>query len=118
MVRRCRIVEPLDQVSQTYECRRGQGGRRRQLVTAVDADLFASRVADRDELRAELGIDGVCFLYVGRLAREKGVDVLLRAFELVGPHPPIAKLDQLAADDLACLRDVVGAARSRAPDCT
>jgi len=47
---------------------------------AVDAALFASRVVDRDALRAELGIDRCCFLYVGRLAPEKGVDVLLKAF--------------------------------------
>jgi len=48
---------------------------------AVDAALFASRVADRDALRTELGVHGCCFLYVGRLAPEKGVDVLLRAFD-------------------------------------
>lgn len=48
---------------------------------AVDAELFASRVGDRDALRSELGINGCCFLYVGRLAPEKGVDVLLRAFD-------------------------------------
>jgi glycosyltransferase involved in cell wall biosynthesis len=47
---------------------------------AVDATLFASRVAERDALRAELGVEGCCFLYVGRLAAEKGVDVLLQAF--------------------------------------
>lgn len=46
---------------------------------AVDGGLFASRLADRDAVRAERGIDGVCVLYVGRLAPEKGVDVLLRA---------------------------------------
>ena len=46
---------------------------------AVDGALFASRAADRDALRNELGLEGCCFLYVGRLAREKGVDVLLSA---------------------------------------
>jgi len=46
---------------------------------AVDGALFASRVADRDALRAEFGLEGCCFLYVGRLAPEKGVDVLLDA---------------------------------------
>jgi len=39
---------------------------------AVDNELFASGVA-RDD------VDGVCILYVGRLAKEKGVGVLLRA---------------------------------------
>ena len=48
---------------------------------AVDGALFASRVADRDALRAELGLEGCCFLYVGRLAPEKGVDVLLSALD-------------------------------------
>jgi glycosyltransferase involved in cell wall biosynthesis len=47
---------------------------------AVDATLFASRVGDRDALRTELAIAGCCFLYVGRLAPEKGVDVLMSAF--------------------------------------
>jgi glycosyltransferase involved in cell wall biosynthesis len=47
---------------------------------AVDNTLFASRVSEREQLRAELGLDGCVFLYVGRLAPEKGVDVLLRAF--------------------------------------
>lgn len=39
---------------------------------AVDNVLFSSGIARSD-------VDGVCILYVGRLAREKGVDVLLRA---------------------------------------
>ena len=39
---------------------------------AVDNALFSSGAAMP-------GIDGVCILYVGRLAKEKGVDVLLRA---------------------------------------
>lgn len=47
---------------------------------AVDTELFASRRADRERLRSELGLEGCVFLYVGRLAPEKGVDVLLRAF--------------------------------------
>lgn len=46
---------------------------------AVDGELFASRVGDREALRDELGIDGCCVLYVGRLAPEKGIDVLLEA---------------------------------------
>lgn len=39
---------------------------------AVDNELFASGVASS-------GVEGVCVLYVGRLAKEKGVDVLLGA---------------------------------------
>jgi glycosyltransferase involved in cell wall biosynthesis len=70
---------------------------------AVDGALYASRLADRDALRAELGIEGCCFLFVGRLAPEKGVDVLLRAFadvdgELVvaGTGPEDERLRRLA----------------------
>ena len=46
---------------------------------AVDMELFASKVPERERLRAELGLERPCVLYVGRLAREKGVDVLLEA---------------------------------------
>jgi glycosyltransferase involved in cell wall biosynthesis len=46
---------------------------------AVDGTLFASRVSERERLRADLRLDGVCVLYAGRLAHEKGVDVLLAA---------------------------------------
>jgi glycosyltransferase involved in cell wall biosynthesis len=70
---------------------------------AVDNALFASRVGDREALRAELGLEGCCFLYVGRLAPEKGVNVLLRAFEgidgelaLAGAGPEEGRLRALA----------------------
>jgi glycosyltransferase involved in cell wall biosynthesis len=48
---------------------------------AADLDLFATETAraDRDTLRARLGLTGTTFLCVGRLAPEKGVDLLLRA---------------------------------------
>jgi glycosyltransferase involved in cell wall biosynthesis len=53
---------------------------------AVDAGRFGVRVAERERLRvrAALGVrdEQVLVLYVGRLAREKGVEVLLRAWEL------------------------------------
>ena len=49
---------------------------------AVDFGVFAERVeaerADRAALRERLGLDGCVFLYVGRLEREKGLDVLRR----------------------------------------
>jgi glycosyltransferase involved in cell wall biosynthesis len=70
---------------------------------AVDVALFASRLGDREALRSELGIQGCCFLYVGRLAAEKGVDVLLRAFAgidgelvLAGAGPEESRLRALA----------------------
>lgn len=46
---------------------------------AVDTALFASRLADRAALRAERGLDRTCVLAVGRLAPEKGIDVLVEA---------------------------------------
>jgi glycosyltransferase involved in cell wall biosynthesis len=46
---------------------------------AVDAELFASRVGERERLRLELGLERACVLYVGRLAPEKGVDLLVEA---------------------------------------
>jgi glycosyltransferase involved in cell wall biosynthesis len=46
---------------------------------AVDVGLFASRAGDREQLRAEAGLARACVLYVGRLAPEKGVDVLVHA---------------------------------------
>ena len=50
---------------------------------AVDASIFAAAVdaarADRSGLRAKLDLSGCVVLCVGRLDREKGVDVLLSA---------------------------------------
>jgi glycosyltransferase involved in cell wall biosynthesis len=46
---------------------------------AVDVGLFASQTGERERLREELRLERPCVLYVGRLAPEKGVDVLLEA---------------------------------------
>ncbi len=60
-------------------------GARRVVVApnAVDLSLFREAVraarSDREALRERLGLEGCCFLAVGRLAPEKGFDVLLRA---------------------------------------
>ena len=66
---------------------------------AVDAGLFASRAGDRERLRAELRLERVCVLYVGRLAPEKGVDLLVQAARgldadvvLAGSGPEEARL--------------------------
>jgi glycosyltransferase involved in cell wall biosynthesis len=70
---------------------------------AVDATLFASRLHERDAVRAELAVDGCCFLYVGRLAPEKGVGILLSALDgvdaelvVIGIGPEAQRLRALA----------------------
>ncbi len=61
---------------------------------AVDGALFASRVTDRSP-------EGFSVLYVGRLSPEKGVDVLLKAFDgdlvIAGSGPDEARLRALAS---------------------
>jgi glycosyltransferase involved in cell wall biosynthesis len=72
---------------------------------AVDAGVFAARGAERERLRSELGVTGFCVLSVGRLAPEKGVDVLLRAAAglpdahvvVVGSGPEEERLRALAS---------------------
>lgn len=51
----------------------------------VDVDTFAPREEEDSQLHYELGIpkETVLLLYVGRLAREKNVQVLLKAFDLL-----------------------------------
>jgi glycosyltransferase involved in cell wall biosynthesis len=58
----------------------------------VDADRFRPDQADREEIRTRHGIEPDCFLvgYVGRLAPEKRVDLLIRgfaAFRTDSPRP-------------------------------
>jgi glycosyltransferase involved in cell wall biosynthesis len=70
---------------------------------AIDLDVFGRRSENRAELRAKLGLDGVTFLCVSRLSPEKGVDVLVRAFEgvpgelaVVGDGPDRERVAALA----------------------
>jgi glycosyltransferase involved in cell wall biosynthesis len=78
---------------------RSLGVRRVEVApNAVDADVFGAAAVDRSA-RASC-----TFLYVGRLDREKGLDVLLRAFEevpgrlvVVGGGPDEARLRALAS---------------------
>lgn len=66
---------------------------------AVDTEIFNSAAHDRQ------GRKGCTFLYVGRLDPEKGLDILLRAFErvpgklvLVGSGAQESRLQSLASD--------------------
>src|SRR5205823_10534889 len=81
---------------------------------AVDLGVFGRQVAAarerRDELRAKLGLDGVTFLCVSRLSPEKGVDVLVRAFDgvpgelvLVGDGPDRERVASLAGPSVRLL---------------
>ena len=82
------------------------GARVVEAPNAVDGALFASRRGERDDLRRTLGLDGCVLLVVGRLAAEKGVDLLLRAAAgidgvqvvVAGTGPEEARLRALAPD--------------------
>src|SRR5207248_1203710 len=59
------------------------GHRIEHAPNAVDTTIFGDAVSrardERERLRSELGLTRCTLLYVGRLDREKGVDVLLKA---------------------------------------
>jgi len=89
---------------------------------AVDLTVFEEGVARerarREELRAELQLEGCTFLCVSRLSPEKGVDVLVRAFDgvpgelvLVGDGPDRERVAGLARQRVRLLgrieRDVL-----------
>jgi glycosyltransferase involved in cell wall biosynthesis len=88
---------------------RYRGGRDAVFVApqAVEPELFARPVApdEIDAWRAEAGLpEGPLVLYVGRLAPEKGVDVLLRAWRRIGAEASLCligdgALDRVAAQD-------------------
>jgi glycosyltransferase involved in cell wall biosynthesis len=77
---------------------------------AVDLRVFGERTERRAELRAKLGLDRVTFLCVSRLSPEKGVDVLVRAFDgvtgelvLVGEGPDRERVAALARPNVRLL---------------
>lgn len=66
---------------------------RRQQVAVINGgvDLHLFRPRDRAEARTALGLDGEVALFVGRMDRVKGLDILLRAVALL-KHRPRLKL--------------------------
>jgi glycosyltransferase involved in cell wall biosynthesis len=90
-------------------------GRTPILPHAVDVEFYreASAAArnSRDETRQQLGLCGVTFLYVGRLWRGKGIDVLLRAFGDVqrGAPAPVSLMVAGDGPDEAWMREEVTA---------
>ena len=98
------------------------GARRERIAVApnaVDLSLFEEGVARererRDELRAERGLSSCTFLCVSRLSPEKGVDVLVRAFEgvpgelvLVGDGPDRDRVAAVAREHVRLLGRIDG----------
>jgi glycosyltransferase involved in cell wall biosynthesis len=77
---------------------------------AIDLGIFGERTERRAEIRAQLGLDRVTFLCVSRLSPEKGVDVLVRAFDgvpgelaLVGDGPDRERVAALAGPNVRLL---------------
>jgi glycosyltransferase involved in cell wall biosynthesis len=81
----------------------------------VDVAAFAGGARDRE--RARLGLDGFAILYMGRLSREKGADLLLAALPdgatllIAGDGPERATLERAAGERVRFLGEVRGAAR-------
>jgi mannosylfructose-phosphate synthase len=57
-----------------------------------DNRFFPVSEASRQGIRHEMGYEGAVIASIGRLARNKGFDLLVRAFSLVAPRLPDAKL--------------------------
>jgi 1,2-diacylglycerol 3-alpha-glucosyltransferase len=85
----------------------------------VDPELIAridEQHGRRDELRRDLGLDGCCFLSVSRLSPEKGVGILVAAFEgvpgtlvVAGDGPERAKLRRAASANVRLLGNLPSA---------
>ncbi|HZS35594.1 MAG TPA: glycosyltransferase [Polyangia bacterium] len=73
-------------------------------VVPMGVDVEAFRGGARDSERARLNLDGFAILYIGRLSREKGVDLLLAALPdgatllIAGDGPERASLERAARE--------------------
>jgi len=84
------IVSPSQDVARQGSLSRFQ--HKVQVVpTGIDPEEF--RGGDADSVFAELGLeaDTPLFIFVGRMAREKSIDFLLRAFQRVNRENPRAR---------------------------
>jgi len=81
---------------------------------AVDNDFWRAPVSEPPEHPAWPRSSRVKFIFVGRPAREKGIEVLLRAWRLLAPAPEEAALVLVGADasDLESLTETLPRSRS------
>jgi glycosyltransferase involved in cell wall biosynthesis len=101
----------------------GADGQRVMIAPNAVDEPFRHSVARergrRADLRRELGVEGCCVLCVSRLAREKGVDLLLRAFRGVPAQLVVAgdgpQRDRLAALGGSNVRLLGAVARDELP---
>jgi glycosyltransferase involved in cell wall biosynthesis len=79
-----------------YANRYGLPGERSWAVTqAIDVDLYQSgRLGSvrREHVRAQLGLHGCVFVYVGRIWKGKGLDILFAAYRQVRATQPDVRL--------------------------
>ena len=86
-------------------------------LTGIDLDRYVPAPADeRASTRRRLGIaeDAFVVLYAGRIGREKGVDVLVRAFALVTARRPGSRLVVVGSPSLGPTRPT---RRATKPSC-
>ena len=85
------VIAPTESIRAMLDSKFGLTEQVTVVPTPVDLDRFRS--ARPGEVRARFGLeDREVLLYVGRIAREKGLDVLLRAFAEVHGRRPQTRL--------------------------
>jgi glycosyltransferase involved in cell wall biosynthesis len=111
-LQQCRhIIAPTESIRTMLASKFGFREQVSVIPTPVDLDRF--RDAAAGDLRARLGLENrEVLLYVGRIAREKGLDLLLRAFAQVHARRPQTRLLLVGSgpyqDGAEHLRDKLG----------
>jgi glycosyltransferase involved in cell wall biosynthesis len=76
----------------------------------IDPRLFRPRPEWRTRVRKELGLSGFVFMSAGAMSRNKGMDILLRAFAAVAERHPEVRLLLKGADTLYSSKQFLGQA--------
>jgi glycosyltransferase involved in cell wall biosynthesis len=90
-IRRALAVVPMCDALADLAIRRGAA----KTVVLRDISLLqtvSQRRTDSRELKRELNIQGICFLYLGNLEKYQGIDLLLKSFALLLQHAKGAAL--------------------------